>query len=64
MQQKSFNLSRYSVIKEAMMNSLAFGLSFLILAHFTISTWALMPFLEENLRLPIAAWYALAAFSD
>lgn len=40
-----------------MAQTLAFGMSFLTLAHFTIATWAISPFFEDVLRLPIAAWY-------
>jgi hypothetical protein len=40
-----------------MAQTLAFGMSFLVLAHMTIGTWAIFPFFEEVLRFPIAAWY-------
>lgn len=40
-----------------MIQTFAFCMSFLILAHLTISTWAIFPFLELEMRLPIAAWY-------
>ena len=45
------------VIKEAMTRSLAFCLWFLILAHGTITSWAVLPFFETKMRLPISAWY-------
>lgn len=40
-----------------MVQTLAFGMSFLVLAHVTISTWAIFPFFEDVLKFPIAAWY-------
>lgn len=37
--------------------TLAFGMSFLILAHLTILIMAIVPFFEDVLKFPIAAWY-------
>lgn len=51
-----FILSR--VIEKSMAQTFCFCFTFLGLAHFTISSWAILPLLEEKLHLPIVAWYA------
>ncbi|XP_070506142.1 odorant receptor Or1-like isoform X1 [Chironomus tepperi] len=46
-----------AVIKESMILTFVFGMAFLVPALITIASWAIMPFLEEELHLPIVAWY-------
>ncbi|KAG5684487.1 hypothetical protein PVAND_013719 [Polypedilum vanderplanki] len=46
-----------AVIKESMILTFTFGMAFLVPAVITISSWAIMPFFEEKMHLPIAAWY-------
>lgn len=46
-----------SVVKTAMMQTLVFCTTFLAMSQFTISIWAIFPFLEPEMRLPLAAWF-------
>lgn len=40
-----------------MIQTFAFCFSLLSMSQFTICIWAIFPFLESEMRLPIAAWY-------
>lgn len=45
----------YRVITESMSHAFAFNMAFLVLAHMTIGLWAILPFIEATMRLPIPA---------
>jgi 7tm Odorant receptor len=40
-----------------MAQTFGFCMTFLVLAHFTISSWAVAPFSMEKMQLPIVAWF-------
>lgn len=42
-----------------MAQTLVFALLFFIPAELTITSWAIFPFLEEKMRLPLPAWLVL-----
>lgn len=45
-----------AVVAAAMGESFTFQATFLIMAHLTIASWAILPLLEKVIPLPIKAW--------
>lgn len=44
------------VVKASMVSTFVYFLAFYVPALMTIAMWAITPFMEEKMRLPISAW--------